>query len=79
MEEKQVTTMDKQFRLVPVETLAIWINTLKLIHPTDFEGMDHLVAVVRELQVAIHRGMQEGNKPEEVKLEVIQPRDQTEE
>ncbi len=79
MEEKQVTTMDKQFILVPVETLAICINTLKLIHPTDFEGMDHLVAVVRELQVAIQRGMQEGNKPEEVKLEVIQPGDQTEE
>ena len=71
--------MDKQFILVPVETLAICINTLKLIHPTDFEGMDHLVAVVRELQVAIQRGMQEGNKPEEVKLEVIQPGDQTEE
>ena len=79
MEEKQVTTMDNQFILVPVETLAICINTLKLIHPTDFEGMDHLVAVVRELQVAIQRGMQEGNKPEEVKLEVIQPGDQTEE
>lgn len=79
MEEKQVTTMDKQFILVPVETLVICINTLKLIHPTDFEGMDHLVAVVRELQVAIRRGMQEGNKPEEVKLEVIQPGDQTEE
>ena len=79
MEEKQVTTMDKQFILVPVETLAICINTLKLIHPTDFEGMDHLVAVVRELQVAIQRGMQEGNKPEEVKLEVIQPGDQIEE
>lgn len=79
MEEKQVTTMDKQFILVPVETLVICINTLKLIHPTDFEGMDHLVAVVRELQVAIQRGMQEGNKPEEVKLEVIQPGDQTEE
>lgn len=79
MEEKQVTTMNKQFILVPVETLAICINTLKLIHPTDFEGMDHLVAVVRELQVAIQRGMQEGNKPEEVKLEVIQPGDQTEE
>ena len=75
MEEKQVTTMDKQFILVPVETLAICINTLKLIHPTDFEGMDHLVAVVRELQVAIQRGMQEGNKQEEVKLEVIQPGD----
>lgn len=79
MEEKQVTTMNKQFILVPVETLVICINTLKLIHPTDFEGMDHLVAVVRELQVAIQRGMQEGNKPEEVKLEVIQPGDQTEE
>ncbi len=79
MEEKQVTTMDKQFILVPVKTLAICINTLKLIHPTDFEGMDHLVAVVRELQVAIQRGMQEGNKQEEVKLEVIQPGDQTEE
>ena len=79
MEEKQVTTMDKQFILVPVETLVICINTLKLIHPTDFEGLDHLVAVVRELQVAIQRGMQEGNKPEEVKLEVIQPGDQTEE
>lgn len=79
MEEKQVTTMDKQFILVPVETLVICINTLKLIHPTDFEGMDHLVAVVRELQVAIQRGMQGGNKPEEVKLEVIQPGDQTEE
>jgi len=79
MEEKQVTTMDKQFILVPVKTLAICINTLKLIHPTDFEGMDHLVAVVRELQVAIQRGMQEGNKQEEVKLEVIKPGDQTEE
>ena len=79
MEEKQVTTRDEQFILVPVETLVICINTLKLIHPTDFEGMDHLVAVVRELQVAIQRGMQEGNKPEEVKLEVIQPGDQTEE
>lgn len=79
MEKKQVTTMDKQFILVPVETLAICINTLKLIHPTDFEGMDHLVAVVRELQVAIQRGMQEGNKQEEVKLEEIQPGDQTEE
>ena len=77
MEEKQVTTMDKQFILVPVETLVICINTLKLIHPTDFEGMDHLVAVVRELQIAIQRGMQEGNKPEEVKLEVLQP-EQTE-
>ena len=73
MEEKQVTTMDKQFILVPVETLVICINTLKLIHPTDFEGMDHLVAVVRELQIAIQRGMQEGNKPEEIKLEVIEP------
>lgn len=79
MEEKQVTTMDKQFILVPVETLAICINTLKLIHPTDFEGMDHLVAVVRELQIAIQKGMQKGNNPEEVKLEVIQPEDQTEE
>ena len=79
MEKKQVTTMDKQFILVPVETLAICINTLKLIHPTDFEGMDHLVAVVRELQIAIQKGMQEGNNPEEVKLEVIQPEDQTEE
>ena len=77
MEEKQVTTMDKQYVLVPVETLAICINTLKLIHPTDFDGMDHLVAVVRELQVAIRNGLQEGKKPEEIKLEVIQP-EQTE-
>ena len=79
MNEQQNKTMDKQYILVPLETLAVCINTLKLIHPTDFEGMDHLVAVVRELQVAIQRGMQEGNKPEEVKLEVIQPGDQTEE
>lgn len=79
MKEDQVKTMDKQYVLVPVKTLAICINTLKLIHPTDFDGMDHLVAVVRELQIAIQRGMQEGNNPEEVKLEVIQPEDQTEE
>ena len=79
MNEQQNKTMDKQYILVPLETLAVCINTLKLIHPTDFEGMDHLVAVVRELQIAIQRGMQEGNKPEEVKLEVIQPGDQTEE
>jgi len=82
MNEQQNRTMDKQFILVPVETLAICINTLKLIHPVDFDGMDHLVAVVRELQVAIQKGMQAGNKPEEVKqeevkLEVIQP-EQTE-
>lgn len=78
MKEDQVKTMDKQYVLVPVETLAICINTLKLIHPTDFDGMDHLVAVVRELQVAIRNGLQEGKKPEEIKLEVIQP-EQTEE
>ncbi len=77
MKEDQVKTMDKQYVLVPVETLAICINTLKLIHPTDFDGMDHLVAVVRELQVAIRNGLQEGKKPEEIKLEVIQP-EQTE-
>ena len=79
MKEDQMKTMDKQYVLVQVKTLAICINTLKLIHPTDFDGMDHLVAVVRELQIAIQRGMQEGNNPEEVKLEVIQPEDQTEE
>lgn len=73
MNEQQNKTMDKQYILVPLETLAVCINTLKLIHPTDFEGMDHLVAVVRELQIAIQRGMQEGNKPEEIKLEVIEP------
>lgn len=78
-DNKQVVTMDKQFILVPVETLVICINTLKLIHPTDFDGMDHLVAVVRELQVAIQRGMQEGNKPEIVKVEVLPPTDETEE
>lgn len=73
MNEQQNKTMDKQYILAPLETLAVCINTLKLIHPTDFEGMDHLVAVVRELQIAIQRGMQEGNKPEEIKLEVIEP------
>ena len=73
MNEQHNKTMDKQYILVPLETLAVCINTLKLIHPTDFEGMDHLVAVVRELQIAIQRGMQEGNKPEEIKLEVIEP------
>ena len=73
MNEQQNKTMDKQYILVPVETLAVCINTLKLIHPMDFEGMDHLVAVVRELQIAIQRGLQEGNKPEEIKLEVIEP------
>jgi len=77
MNEQQNRTMDKQFVLVPVETLAICINTLKLIHPVDFEGMDRLVATVRELQLAIQNGMQAGNKPEEVKLEVLQP-EQTE-
>ena len=77
MNEQQNKTMDKQYILVPLETLAVCINTLKLIHPTDFEGMDHLVAVVRELQVAIRNGLQEGKKPEEIKLEVIQP-EQTE-
>lgn len=73
MNEQQNKTMEKQYILVPVETLAVCINTLKLIHPMDFEGMDHLVAVVRELQIAIQRGLQEGNKPEEIKLEVIEP------
>ena len=73
MNEQQNKTMDKQYILVPLETLAVCINTLKLIHPTDFDGMDHLVAVVREIQIAIQRGMQEGNKPEEIKLEVIEP------
>ena len=78
-DNKQVVTMDKQFILVPVETLVICINTLKLIHPTDFDGMDHLVAVVRDLQGGIQRGMQEGNKPENVKVEVLPPTDETEE
>ena len=73
MNEQQNKTMDKQYILVPVKTLAVCINTLKLIHPTDFDGMDHLVAVVRELQIAIQRGLQEGEKPEEIKLEVIEP------
>ena len=78
MNEQQNKTMDKQYILVPLGTLAVCINTLKLIHPTDFDGMDHLVAVVRELQIAIQKGMQEGNKPEgnkpeEIKLEVIEP------
>lgn len=78
MNEQQNNTMDKQYILVPVGTLAVCINTLKLIHPIDFEGMDHLVAVVRELQIAIKNGLQGGNKPEdnkpeEIKLEVIEP------
>ena len=73
MNEQQNKTMDKQYILVPVETLAICINTLMLIHPTDYEGMDHLVATVRELQIAIQKGLQEGNKQEKIKLEVIEP------
>ena len=73
MNKQQNNTMDKQYILVPVGTLVVCINTLKLIHPTDFDGMDHLVAVVRELQIAIQRGLHEGEKPEEIKLEVIEP------
>lgn len=77
MNEQQNRTMDKQYILVPAETLVVCINTLKLIDPIGYDGKVHLVATVTELQAALQTGLQAGNKPEEIKLEVLQP-EQTE-
>jgi len=75
-------TMNEKYILIPREVFDACINTLKLIHPVDFDGMDKLVAVVATFLKAAAQGVQEGNgqaeDPEGMKLEVIEPEEQTE-
>ncbi len=83
MENKKMETMNEQFIMIPRNVFDMCINTLKLIHPTDFDGMDKLVAVVATLLKAAAQGIQEGlgqpEDPEGIKFEVIEPEEQTEE
>lgn len=59
-------TMNEKYVLIQREVFEVCINTLKLIHPVDFDGMDKLVAVVATLLKEAAQGVQEGNgQPED--------------
>ena len=75
--------MNEQFIMIPRNVFDICINTLKLIIPMNFDGMDKLVSVVATLLKAAAQGIQEGlgqpENPEGIMFEVIEPEEQTEE
>ena len=83
METEKTKTMNEQFIMIPRRVFDICINTLKQIHPIDFDGMDKLVAVVATLLKAAAEGIQEGTgqpeNPEGIMFEVIEAEEQTEE
>ena len=59
-------TMNEKYVLIQREVFEVCINTLKLIHPVDFDGMEKLVAVVATLLKEAAQGVQEGNgQPED--------------
>ena len=58
--------MNEKYVLIQREVFEVCINTLKLIRPVDFDGMDKLVAVVATLLKEAAQGVQEGNgQPED--------------
>lgn len=65
----ETKTMNEKYVLIPRGLLETCIHTLKMIHPTDFDGMDRLVAVVALLMKAEVEGRQEATMPAPVQGE----------